>query len=98
MSLSDVGIAILVEEIKVVFSLIGAVGGNITGFIAPAAIYLKILSQRKRDNLPVEENRFLFVMAWLSVIFGIISAILCLTATIISFVWRIFFNLKNNLF
>jgi hypothetical protein len=43
-------IAILISNIEVVFSLVGAITGNTLGFILPAAIYLKIISDRKKNG------------------------------------------------
>ena len=43
-------IAILVEGIKVVFSLLGTVSSNVLGYILPAAIYLKIISMRAKNK------------------------------------------------
>ncbi len=76
-------IAILVQGIEVVFSLIGAITGNTLGFILPAAIYLKIISDRKKLNLPVKKNRFQTVTAWLCIVVGFISMIVSVVANIV---------------
>ena len=76
-------IAILVQGIEVVFSLIGAITGNTLGFILPAAIYLKIISDRKKLNLAVKKNRFQTVTAWLCIVVGFISMIVSVVANIV---------------
>ena len=77
-------IAILVEGIKVVFSLIGAISANFINFILPAAIYLKIISMRAKNNQPYGKNRFLEITAWISIVFGVVSMIIGLTVNIIN--------------
>lgn len=46
----NVLVAICVSDMGVVFSFIGSISGNSLSFIFPSAIYLKIISDRKKKN------------------------------------------------
>ena len=78
----NISITILVREIKVVFSLIGAVTGNILGFILPGAMYLKIMIDRNKQKKSINHSSYLWIMAWVGVIFGFVSMVVCLTANV----------------
>ena len=75
-------VAILVSQIKIVFSLLGAVTGNMLGFILPAAIYLKIVQDRKAAGKNVKKTGLQTCTAWMCVIIGFISMFTALVANI----------------
>lgn len=76
-------IAILISNIEVVFSLVGAITGNTLGFILPAAIYLKIISDREKLNQPYEKSKFQTMSAWLCIVVGFISMFVSVAANVI---------------
>jgi len=73
--------AIIIPNIKSVFSIVGVTAGNLISFILPSSFYLKIT-----NRLKTRKNKFLRVMAYVSLCFGILSLIIGLVGNAIDFI------------